>query len=97
MPLGRLDRDLEEIIPIFLKNKTEQIREIRENIRHRDFRCVRKLAHKLKGGFNMYGITELGTICAGLEQAAMEKNTEEVSRLGQELSRRFDRMEIRFH
>ncbi len=91
-----VDKDLEEIIPVFLKNKGEQIREILEHIRHQDFSCVRKVAHKLKGGFNMYGITGLGAICAGLEQAAMEKDTEEVSRLGQELSRRFTCMEIRF-
>ncbi len=89
-----IDKDLEDIIPMFMENKAEQIRELEHCITTKDLEGVRRTAHKLKGGFNMYGISLLGTICADLEQAAVRGEKEQIPRLGREVARRFQGMKI---
>lgn len=91
-----VDRDLAEIMPVFLENKAGQIQQLMAQIDALDFRGIRQTAHKLKGGFNMYGIRVLGSICADLEKAAESRDPEGVIRLGRTVSDRFDRMEIRY-
>lgn len=91
-----VDRDLEDIIPLFMQNKADQIRTLEAGIDRMDFEAVRRTAHKLKGGFNMYGISALGNLCAGIETAAARQETDEIQRMGKELAGRFGRIKIDF-
>ncbi|MCG8614888.1 MAG: response regulator [Desulfobacterales bacterium] len=89
-----IDKDLEDIIPVFLENKAGQIRELESCIKVDDRDGIRRTAHKLKGGFNMYGFSALGSVCADLETTAVEGRTEKIRRLGDEVARRFEQTKI---
>ncbi len=65
-----ISRDLEEIVPIFLGNRENDVRILRDALNKRDFRTAQTLGHRMKGdggGFGFDRITEIG---AGLERAA---------------------------
>ena len=89
-----IDRDLKDIIPAFMENKAGQIRELLHAVTIEDLEGVRRIAHKLKGGFNMYGMASLGTVCADLEQAAVRADKERIPRLAEAVAHRFREMKI---
>ena len=91
-----VDEDLKEIMPGFLENKRSQIQGAWEKIREADAEGVRRAAHKLKGGFNMYGLSALGGICADLEMAARTGDGDEMLLLTELLLRRFGRIKLRY-
>lgn len=65
-----ISRDLEEIVPIFLGNRKNDVRTLRDALSKHDFRTVQTLGHRMKGdggGFGFDRITEIG---AGMERAA---------------------------
>ncbi|MBF0378795.1 MAG: response regulator [Desulfamplus sp.] len=65
-----IDIDLEDLIPDFLSNKKAEIASIADKLTDKDYESIRKIGHKLKGGFNMYGFDKLGEICSMIEDAA---------------------------
>jgi len=65
-----IDRDLEEIVPIFLTNRKNDLQTLRNALTTRDFRTLQTLGHRMKGdggGFGFDRITEIG---AAMELAA---------------------------
>lgn len=81
-----VDADLEDIIPEFLENRRADIVALTEALAGKDFEAIRILGHTLKGvggGYGFHFVTNLG---ASLEQAAREKNAEEIGMLVKELA-----------
>lgn len=65
-----IDRDLEEIVPIFLTNRKNDLQTLRNALTTRDFMTLQTLGHRMKGdggGFGFDRITEIG---AAMETAA---------------------------
>jgi diguanylate cyclase (GGDEF)-like protein len=56
----------------FLQSNRTIIDEIRKAINHKDFECVRKISHTIKGVSGNLGITELFESSSDLEKAAKE-------------------------
>jgi len=75
-----IDRDLEEIVPIFLTNRKNDLQTLRNALTTRDFKTLQTLGHRMKGdggGFGFDRITEIGTAmelaakledCSSIEQ-----------------------------
>jgi len=76
--LVRIDPDLEELIPSFLKKKGTDISELQIALDNNNFEEVRLLGHKLKGGFSVYGFNVMSGICANIENFAKVKNRFEI-------------------
>lgn len=73
-PIDRLtveiNRDLEDIVPVFLSNRKKDVQILRDALITQDFRTVQTLGHRMKGdggGFGFDRITEIG---AAMELAA---------------------------
>jgi CheY-like chemotaxis protein len=68
-----VDRDLADAIPIYLKKRTTEVREIKEALRREDYLAVESIGHKLVGAAGSYGFSELGELGRLLEAQARDK------------------------
>ena len=74
----QVDPEIQEIVPIFLQNRRDDVESILKDLQHGDFETIRVLGHSMKGaggGYGFDGITDIGHY---LEQAAKERNSEMV-------------------
>lgn len=65
-----ISRDLEEIVPVFLRNRQKDVRILRDALTTQDFKTVQTLGHRMRGdggGFGFNRITEIGS---AIERAA---------------------------
>ena len=82
-----VDPDLEDIIPVFLESRHEDVKAMHEALERQDYGTIRISGHNMKrsgGGFGFGRITEIGRC---LEQAAKDEDAEEVRKLIEVLSR----------
>lgn len=77
----KIDKDLEEIIPMFLDNRHKDLTEIQEHLDSSNLKSIEVIAHKLAGNAGSYGFTDLGKIGADMEKACQETSTEKVREL----------------
>ena len=70
----RIDRTLEDIIPIFLANRLKDLLTLRRALADTDFSTIRMLGHRLKGDGGGYGFDRISEIGNALERAAEERD-----------------------
>ena len=66
--------DLEEIVPIFLGNRENDLQALRDALTRHDFGTVQNLGHRLKGDGGGYGFDRITEIGATMEQAAKQQD-----------------------
>lgn len=69
-----ISRDLEEIVPVFLRNRQKDVRILRDALTTQDFKTVQTLGHRMRGdggGFGFNRITEIGS---AIERAAKQED-----------------------
>ena len=89
-----VDEDLKELIPDFLENRSEDIKELKSAISTKDFEAIRKIGHTIKGVGGGYGfdyVTELGQ---KIEEAAKKSDEDLLNELILELENHLDNVEI---
>lgn len=64
------DPDLEDLIPIFLENRNEDVTALQEALSQGDFERVRVLAHNMRGAGGGYGFEAITQIGKRMEEAA---------------------------
>ena len=73
-PAGRISvsisRDLEDIVPIFLANRSKDLLTLRTAVVTQDFPTIQTLGHRMKGDGGGYGFNQISTIGAVMELAA---------------------------
>jgi HPt (histidine-containing phosphotransfer) domain-containing protein len=69
-----ISRDLEEIVPIFLGNRKNDLQTLRDALIRQDFGTVQNLGHRLKGDGGGYGFDRITDIGATIEQAAKQQD-----------------------
>ena len=91
-----VDRDLEDLIPGFLKRRHEDVRKLAEAIDGADLEAVRITGHSMKGTGGGYGFDGLSEIGAAIEVAAKAGDLE-AARAGLERLRDYlDRVDVSF-
>ena len=70
----QIDPEIEEIVPIFLQNRLDDVGSINEALQQGDFETIRILGHSMKGAGGGYGFDSITEVGQYLEQAAKEKN-----------------------
>ena len=65
-----IDADLENLIPAFLEAKRQELAALRQHLANGDIEAVRRVSHKLKGAFSLYGFGFLSDACADMERSA---------------------------
>jgi len=70
----RIDRDFEDIAPIFLANRHKDVYTIHRALAEADFATIHMLGHRMKGDGGGYGFDRISEIGAAMEQAAEQRN-----------------------
>lgn len=90
----KVDSDLEDIIPGFLQKRQEDIKEIQVALDNDNYDTIKVLGHKMKGVGGGYGFDAITDIGGMIEQAAMEKNMQEVKQAILELAQYLEKVEV---
>lgn len=92
----KVDPDIQELIPEFLKNRNEDVAKIFSALKTNNFRTIETVGHQMKGSGGGYGFQRLSEIGASLESEAKNENSEKVWDLTTQLSDYLKRLEIVF-
>ena len=76
----KIDPELAELIPAFLKNRMSDIQAMNEALAKSDHVIVERLGHGMKGAGAGFGFDEITAIGAAIEKAAKEKNEDEMKK-----------------
>jgi HPt (histidine-containing phosphotransfer) domain-containing protein len=63
-------KDLEDLIPVFMKNRHKELDALRVALASADFEQLRQLGHRMKGVGNSYGFERVSTIGKHIEEGA---------------------------
>lgn len=63
-------KDLEDLIPVFLKNRHKELDALRVALAAADFEQLRQLGHRMKGVGNSYGFERVSDIGKHIEDGA---------------------------
>jgi HPt (histidine-containing phosphotransfer) domain-containing protein len=65
-----VQKDLEDLIPVFMKNRHKELDALRVAVAAADFEQLRQLGHRMKGVGNSYGFTHVSTLGKYIEDGA---------------------------
>jgi HPt (histidine-containing phosphotransfer) domain-containing protein len=63
-------KDLEDLIPVFMKNRHKELDALRAALAAADFEQLRQLGHRMKGVGNSYGFAHVSTLGKYIEDGA---------------------------
>ena len=63
-------KDLEDLIPTFIKNRTAEVETLRTALAAGDLEQMRQLGHRMKGVGNSYGFEKVSTLGKQIEDGA---------------------------
>lgn len=89
-----VDQDLEEIIPVFLDNRANDIADLKKAVEAEQFEHIRIVGHTLKGIGSGYGFDQVSDIGLALEQAAKAGNSAAITKAIQELEAYLELVDI---
>ncbi|MBF0623508.1 MAG: Hpt domain-containing protein [Magnetococcales bacterium] len=90
----RIDHDLEEIVPGYLKNRWNDVEAMRNALKQGDFESLRVLGHRMKGSGAGYGFDAITEIGRGVENAAKTSQAGEIAQGIQDLVAYLERVEV---
>jgi len=73
-----LENELASLAPQYLKNRTQELGELKELLIQSDFSKIQTLGHRLKGNAKSYGFEQLGEIGSQLEEAAQVQDSSRI-------------------
>lgn len=91
-----IDPDLEFLIPQFLENREEDIKNLEELLEESEFDQIRIIGHSMKGSGGGYGFDYLTQIGSQIEKNAELKNEDEIRNLIDDLKNYLKNIEIVF-
>ncbi|HMU55556.1 MAG TPA: Hpt domain-containing protein [Nitrospira sp.] len=89
-----IDPDLEEILPIFMRNRRRDVGTLRIALDESDFKTVRLLGHRMKGDGGGYGFDAISEIGEVLEQAAIREDRPVITQQTDKLDDFLDRVQV---
>ena len=89
-----IDSDLEFLIPQFLENREEDIKNMEKNLQESNYDQIRIIGHSMKGSGGGYGFDYLTEIGAEIEKNAELKNEEQIQELIEKLKNYLNNIEI---
>jgi HPt (histidine-containing phosphotransfer) domain-containing protein len=63
-------KDLEELVPTFMKNRGKDIESLRAALSGGDFEQLRQIGHRMKGVGNSYGFAKVSLLGKQIEDSA---------------------------
>jgi HPt (histidine-containing phosphotransfer) domain-containing protein len=90
----RIDPDLEELIPGYLKNRENDLQAIQAALDTEDFEAVQQMGHTMKGSGGGYGFDFISAIGMALEEAAKKQSHEKALEATNELADFLKRVQV---
>ena len=66
----KVAKDLEDLIPVFMKNRQKELETLRAAVGAADYEQLRQLGHRMKGVGNSYGFAHVSVLGKRIEDAA---------------------------
>jgi HPt (histidine-containing phosphotransfer) domain-containing protein len=63
-------KDLEDLIPVFIKNRQKELESLRAALNAADFEALRQLGHRMKGVGSSYGFQHVSVLGKRIEDGA---------------------------
>jgi len=89
-----IDRDLEDLIPVFLDNRVKDIENLKSAVTANDYVKLRSIGHNLKGVGGGYGFAMITDLGADIEAAAKVNDIKTINELIDSLADYLERVEI---
>jgi HPt (histidine-containing phosphotransfer) domain-containing protein len=89
-----VDRELEDIIPVFLSNRRKDLAALRTALADKDFETIRVLGHRMKGDGGGYGFDRITEIGGAMELAAARRDYPALDRHVEDLDTFLTRVEV---
>lgn len=93
----RIDRDLEDIVPVFLTNRKKDLLTIRSALAEQDYKTIQTLGHRMKGDGGGYGFDRITEIGGAMELAAERHDHPAVEQHTAELEDFLARLHVEYH
>lgn len=91
-----VDKDLQDLIPGFLKNRETDIEKLTKAFEEEDYETIRIIGHSMKGfgsGYGFHFVTEIGKV---IEEAGLKKDLKKANESLERLKLYFANIEIRY-
>jgi len=69
-----VSRDLEDLIPGFMKNRSKELESLRAALTAADYEQMRQLGHRMRGVGNSYGFAKITTLGTVIEEGARRQD-----------------------
>lgn len=89
-----VDRDLEEIVPIFLENRRKDVHTLRVSVAGQDFETIGILGHRMKGDGGGYGFDAISEIGGAIELAVGRRDCPAIEQLTTRLADFLERVTV---
>ena len=89
-----IDKELEELIPGYLNNRKNEVRQLADCLAEGNFEGIRFIAHGLKGTGSGYGFDFISELGSELENKALEVDVEKLSEYIEDLSYFLENVEV---
>ncbi|OGW17827.1 MAG: hypothetical protein A3K09_01245 [Nitrospinae bacterium RIFCSPLOWO2_12_FULL_47_7] len=90
----RIDPDLEELIPQYLKNRQGDIQKMLSALEINDYSAIGVIGHTMKGSGGGYGFHPISRIGGEIELSADAKSADQIRELAEQLADYLNRIEI---
>jgi HPt (histidine-containing phosphotransfer) domain-containing protein len=91
-----VERDLEDLVPVFLRAREDDLRKLLTALEGTDFATMRLVGHSMKGAAGAYGFAELARLGNAIEVAALAGDAGVVRAQAERMRDHLARLEIRF-
>jgi len=89
-----VDEEIEDLIPGFLENRRKDLIALKEALAKGDHESISRLGHKMKGTGGGYGFDLITDLGVSIEEAAKEKNNDEIQKRIHELFHFLENVEV---
>jgi HPt (histidine-containing phosphotransfer) domain-containing protein len=89
-----VDKDLKELIPVFMDSRRKNIKELKEALQEDDFERIKQIGHDIKGAGGGYGFEEVTNLGKKLGEAADERKLSRIKELITKLENYLEEVEI---
>lgn len=91
-----IDEDLQDLVPGYIESRRSELSNIDDKLKGNDFKYLREMAHDWHGTGASYGIPIISEIGEKLSKAAKAENKAEIQRLGEQLKKYLERVDISY-
>ena len=76
-----VDKDLEDVFPVYIRNRQEDLMNLEMSLERQDFDVVKQIGHKVAGNAAGYGLKDLGEFAKQLETSASDRKLEDCQKV----------------